>query len=149
MSIVSCCELCAAILRRELDMTHDQTITGVTDELLQEMGVANLECLRDEMLIVGLKQSFANLATPAGEGGPMDHPTKGVVLLCGPGCIDELEEGPEVVHVEPGMIVFFPKFSAVEIQVSNRRLFVVKLGDVKARQRVTAEQLQTLSRNTY
>lgn len=144
MSIVSCCGLCAAILRREFDMGNGPTITGATHELLKELGLWDIEVMRDDVLVVGLKQSFANLATPAGEQGPMDHPTKGIVLKCGPDCSDEK------IGITPGMVVFFPKFSGVEIQVGTRRFFVVKAGvDVRGKQEVTAEELETLARNTY
>ena len=111
--------------------------------LCEEYGISQVTCLRDEVLVIGLKQSFANLATPAGEGGPMDHPTKGLILLGGPDC-----KKPDV-NLEPGMVAFFPKFAAAEVEVNNRRLFILKGSEVKARQLVPQEMIEVLAKNAY
>lgn len=114
-----------------------------TQGLLEEMGIVNCECLRDEILVLGLKEGFANLATPSVEQGPMDHPTFGIAFLCGPKCAD-----PEL-GIAPGMVCYFPKFSAQEIHIKNRRYFVVKGGDVKMKKVVTLEELQTIACSSY
>lgn len=128
----------------ERPMAEDSGTTGFIEELLKENGIFGYTMLRDEVLVLGLKQSFANLATPNGDGGPMDHPTKGLALLCGSKC-----ETADNESIRPGMVCFFPKFSGGEVEIANRRFFIVKLTDVKMKKEIPVEEAKTISANHY
>lgn len=122
-------------------MGSDQTTIG--DELERMYQLENLVVRSDELLVVGLRQSFANLATPSASDGPMDHPTKGLVIKCGHKCADA--EDP----VSVGMVCYFPKFKGQETEIKNKRLFVVKEEDAKVIENVSDEEIYTMLKNTY
>lgn len=124
-------------------MTPDnESATGVTDLLITEMGLAGCVIRRDEILLIGVKNTFANLATPETEQGPMDHPTMGIALICGPDCSTK-------PPITPAMLCYFTKFSGIEVSVNNRRFFVVKASDVKMTREITMEECENLARNSY
>lgn len=129
--------------------THDMAsdtdhIPGMTvSRLIEERDLSQITCLRDEILVIGVRQSYKNLAVPTNDGGPMDFPTKGLALLTGPDCTK-----PEI-GITPGMVVFFPKFSAAEVDVDNRRYFIIKGGDAKAKQLVREESIEGLIKSVY
>lgn len=124
-------------------MTHDTEAIGISDSLIEELGLPEVECLRDEVLVLGVRQAFKHLATPAGDDGPMDHPTKGITLLCGPKCAEQ------EIGVTPGMMCYFAKFAGTEIEINNRRFFIVKGSEIKAKQRISVEDANKLARNPY
>ena len=82
-------------------------------------------------------------AAAAGDSGPIDQPSMGIVLLCGPDCSD-----PKI-GIQPGMLCYFTKFAAAEVEVNNRRLFSVKGSDVTMHMKITGEEVMALARNCY
>lgn len=119
-------------------MSDDPIFTGILLDLLQEISVDDLQCRGEEILMLGLKQSFTNLAVPESEQGPMDRPTMGIALLCGP-----------KADVSPGMLCYFTKFAESEIVIANRRFFAVKAADIKITRQITQEESNNLARNSY
>lgn len=122
-------------------MTQDQTFVGMQRA---DIGLDAMECLGDEIIILGLREGFANLAIPNSDDSPVDHPTRGIVLGRGGDVIAD-----EKKKIMDGMVIYFPKFSAGEIHVGGRRLFTVKLGDVKIKHQMTEEELATLAKNSF
>jgi co-chaperonin GroES (HSP10) len=76
-----------------------------------------------------------------GEEGPMDHPTKGLIVICGKDNVG--------TEIHAGTVVYFEKFAAKELQINSRRVFAVKASDIKAIEEVLPEAAYQLSRNSY
>ena len=110
-----------------------------------EKSLANVVILpKGELLIVGLKQSFENLLTPSSDEGPMDHPTRGLVIQA------DVADLPSSPYIEGGSyICHFEKFKAAEVQIEGQRYFVVKASEVRAWQEVTEEESKKLLQNTF
>ena len=60
-----------------------------------------------------------------------EKPSKGEVIACGPGKLNE--KGERVpMEVKPGDVVLFAKYAGTEITIEGKDLLIMKQGDILA-----------------
>lgn len=93
------------------------------------MDLKNMEALRDNVLIEGIKEEmrggvYVGITTD-------DKPEQGVVLKVGPGRITE--EGILVpTVVKPGMVVIFNEHTTTKLRVDSKTIYMIKEEDIIA-----------------
>lgn len=134
-------------------------------KFLQDLGIPFFEARGEQVLVLGLKRTFKHVDTPDGERDRFDRPSRGLVLVVGPGkWISEkivvrradngqpAEEYGERCYnttqdLKPGMICFFGKFESSELEIGRQKLYLVdqsRIGGIlgESTERLVAELLK-------
>src|SRR3990167_6909184 len=118
-------------------------------EIRSFVGAGYLRPQGDQVLILGIRDTLENVATPRGEEDRLKRPGRGIILAHGYGVWEtEKDEKGNRVHVRRedmmedvwlGALCHFDKYDSVEMVIQGRKFYIIQAGKIRCYEYLPSE----------